>query len=77
MFLPKSVMHEIVLNAALKLCHRKEDRIEEYIINLEGYREPIDFPNLTYGLVKRGYSEEEIKGILGENILRMFERVCG
>jgi microsomal dipeptidase-like Zn-dependent dipeptidase len=29
------------------------------------------------GLVARGYTDEQIKGILGENVLRVFEEVCG
>jgi len=43
-----------------------------YAEDLNNY---IKFPNITRGLVGRGYSEEEIKKILGENILQMFERV--
>ena len=34
-------------------------------------------PNITRGLVKRGYSDEQIRGILGENALRVFKEVCG
>ncbi len=34
-------------------------------------------PNLTAGLVERGYSEATIRKILGENFLRVFEEVCG
>ncbi len=33
------------------------------------------FPNLTQGLVARGYSDEEIKKILGGNLLRVFRAV--
>lgn len=33
------------------------------------------FPNITYELVKRGYSEEEIKKIWGGNFLRVFRQV--
>jgi membrane dipeptidase len=36
-----------------------------------------DFPNLTRGLVGRGYTDEQVTGILGENFLRVFEAVCG
>jgi membrane dipeptidase len=34
-----------------------------------------DLPNVTRGLVARGYSDEEIKKILGGNILRVFAKV--
>jgi membrane dipeptidase len=34
-------------------------------------------PNITAGLHRRGFSEPEIRGILGENFLRVFERVWG
>jgi membrane dipeptidase len=33
------------------------------------------FPNLTRGLVARGYSDEEIRKILGGNFLRIFQEV--
>ena len=29
-------------------------------------------PNITYELLKRGYSEPDIRKILGENFLRVF-----
>jgi membrane dipeptidase len=45
--------------------------------NLIGFDDYRDFPNITRGLVKRGYSDEQIQGILGENFLRVFEAVCG
>lgn len=34
-------------------------------------------PNLTAGLLERGYSESTIRKILGENFLRVFKQVCG
>jgi membrane dipeptidase len=34
-------------------------------------------PNLTDGLLARGYSESDIKKILGENFLRVYEEVWG
>jgi membrane dipeptidase len=36
-----------------------------------------DWPNVTRGLVSRGYSDGEIEGILGGNFLRYFRRVVG
>jgi membrane dipeptidase len=44
--------------------------------NLVGFDDHRDLPNITRGLVKRGYADREIKGILGENFLRVFEEVC-
>lgn len=46
-------------------------------VNLIGFDDYRDFVNITRGLVKRGYNDIEIKGILGENFLRVFEQVCG
>ena len=40
--------------------------------NLIGFDDARDSPNITRGLVARGYSDEEIKGILVENFLRVF-----
>jgi membrane dipeptidase len=45
--------------------------------NLIGFDDYRDFPNITRGLVKRGYDDEQIKGILGENFVRVFEEACG
>ena len=36
-----------------------------------------EFPNITKGLVARGYSETEIQKILGENFVRVFRKVFG
>jgi membrane dipeptidase len=34
-------------------------------------------PNITYELLKRGYSEKDIRKILGENFLRVFAEAEG
>ena len=44
----------------------------EWIHGLKDYR---SFINVTRGLVARGYSDEAIRKILGENWLRVFEQV--
>jgi membrane dipeptidase len=46
----------------------------------EGARDVAGFPNVTAGLLARGYSEDEIRKVLGENLLRVFaqaEAVAG
>lgn len=40
-----------------------------------GIRGAHDYPNITYGLKKRGYSDEEIKKIMGRNFLRVWKQV--
>ncbi len=35
------------------------------------------FPDITEGLLQRGYAEQDIRGILGENHLRVIEAACG
>ena len=45
----------------------------------EGARDVSMLPNITYELLKRGYSEQDIRKILGENVLRVLgeaERVA-
>jgi membrane dipeptidase len=32
-------------------------------------------PKITAALLEKGYSEQDVKNILGENILRLLERV--
>ena len=38
----------------------------------EGARDVAGFPNITAGLLDRGFSEDQIRKILGENLLRVF-----
>ncbi len=41
----------------------------------EGITRSDEMPNLTQALMGRGYSEEDIRKIMGLNVLRLFERV--
>jgi len=41
----------------------------------QGAQDVSMLPNITYELLKRGYSEQDIKKILGENLLRVFAEV--
>ena len=40
-----------------------------------GLKDVSDYPNLIEGLLQRGYSEEDIRKILGENLLRVWRSV--
>ncbi|MEK6333859.1 MAG: dipeptidase [Acidobacteriota bacterium] len=40
----------------------------------QGARDVSTFPNITYELLKRGYSEQAIRKILGENLLRVMAK---
>ena len=44
---------------------------------LEYIENPSEWPNLTRALVARGYSDEAIKKIIGENVLRLLEQTIG
>ena len=41
----------------------------------EGMDAVSDYPKITRGLIERGYSDRDIKKILGENFLRVFGQV--
>lgn len=76
MSLPKWVLGEISERVALTMGFRPEHNLDEER-NLLGFDDYRDFPNITRGLMARGYTETAIRQILGENFLRVFERVCG
>ena len=40
-----------------------------------GLKDVSSYPNLVDGLVKRGYSDDDIRKILGENLLRVWAAV--
>jgi membrane dipeptidase len=66
-----------LLNATLiEAGFRPEDRAgaNDSVVGFEDYR---DLPNLTRGMVKRGYTDEQIRGVLGDNALRVFQEICG
>jgi membrane dipeptidase len=49
--------------------------IEYPIVNPEGIQSAADFPNITQALLARGYAEPDVRKIIGENWLRLFEQV--
>jgi membrane dipeptidase len=44
---------------------------------LKGLEEVNKWPNVTAGLLERGYTEAEVRKIMGENLLRVFRQVIG
>ena len=44
---------------------------------VQGLEDRSQWPNLTRGLVKRGYSDGDIRKILGENFLRVWDQAAG
>ncbi len=55
---------------------RPEDGINP-LQTLDGFDDFRDFPNITRGLVSRGYDDGDVQAILGGNFLRVFREVCG
>lgn len=55
---------------------RPEDNLDatQGLIGFDDYR---DFPNITRGLVARGWTDHDIRKVLGENFLRVMETICG
>lgn len=73
---PPGMLGKLLDAAFTEAGFRPEDRLDtnDNVVGFEDYRE---LPNFTRGMVKRGYTDEQIRGILGENALRVFEENCG
>lgn len=68
---------ELRLNREMeRLGFRKEHRVD-WGATLEGYKSWKGWSNITRDLVSRGYSDDEIQGILGGNFLRIFKQIVG
>jgi membrane dipeptidase len=75
MQLPEWVMNEVWLPVTAEAGFRPEDGLRaQGLVGFDDYR---DFPNITRGLVARGWSDDDIAKVLGENFLRVMEAVCG
>jgi membrane dipeptidase len=44
---------------------------------VKGLKDVSELPNLTLGLMQRGWTDAEIRKVLGENLLRVYEKVWG
>lgn len=72
----KETLDAVLIPMTSEMGFRDEHNIQP-TANLVGFDDYRDFPNITRGLVGRGYTDEQIAGILGGNYLRVFEAVCG
>jgi membrane dipeptidase len=73
---PEELLRSILSPDNKATGFREQDRLD-VTRRLIGFDSCRDLPNITRGLVKRGYGDESIRGILGENALRVFAEVCG
>lgn len=55
----------------------KEGQLDDLRTNVDGFDDYRDWPNITRGLVKRGYTDQEIAKIIGGNALRVLKEVWG
>ena len=76
MQLPEWISLEIFQPIAMEIGFRPEHGVDA-TQRLTGFDDYRDFPNITRGLVGRGWSDENIQKVLGENFLRVMEAVCG
>jgi membrane dipeptidase len=63
--------------ASLDVAGVARRRLETTIPYATGAETAAELPNVTRGLVARGYADDDIKKVLGGNFLRLFEQVCG
>jgi membrane dipeptidase len=76
MALPPSLLRPVLMPLFESIGFRPEHNLDPTTA-LVGFRDPRDLVNITRGLVARGYDDERIRGIMGENFLRVFEEVVG
>jgi membrane dipeptidase len=74
--IPDDLLERIFMPLA-KTAGLRDDGAFDPRKRLQGFEDCRDLPNITRGLVRRGYTDEQIRGILGENALRVFAEVCG
>jgi membrane dipeptidase len=76
MQLPEWMLDDLLQPLFADTGFRPEDELvaTQQLIGFDDYR---DFPNITRGLVARGWSDEDVAKVLGGNFVRVMEAVCG
>lgn len=74
--LPQWMLSDVLQPLFAETGFRPEDRTDatQKLIGFDDYR---DFPNITRGLVARGWTDNDIRKVLGENFLRVMAGICG
>jgi membrane dipeptidase len=44
---------------------------------VKGYEKITELPNVTQGLMERGWTDDEIRKVLGGNWMRVYQKVWG
>jgi membrane dipeptidase len=65
-------MNEMILGLGFQAEHHID-----WNMTIDGFRYWREWPNITRVLVARGYSDEDIIGLLGGNFLRVFDAAIG
>lgn len=55
----------------------KPEHKASFLDKMKGFEKYRKFPNLIKGLIERGYSDEEVRKIIGGNFMRVFEDIIG
>ncbi|HEX9888518.1 MAG TPA: membrane dipeptidase [Nitriliruptorales bacterium] len=76
MQLPKWALTTLLTEEAAATGFRPEHGLD-LDTNLVGFDDYRDWPNITRGLVARGYDDDAVRAIVGGNALRVFEQVWG
>ncbi|HEX9765128.1 MAG TPA: membrane dipeptidase [Nitriliruptorales bacterium] len=63
-----------LLNPQMRQVGFEERHRADWGASLDGFASWHHWPNLTAALVRRGYRDDEVRGLLGENFLRLFRR---
>ncbi len=72
---PEDIVEATLGGMVEEIGFREEDNIST-TKTLMGFVDYRDMRNITRGLVARGYDDDQIKGILGENFMRCHAAVC-
>ena len=74
---PKAVLADVFDAKTVELLGFRPEHNLKPTQNFVGFDDYGEYVNFSRGLVKRGYGDEQVSGILGGNYLRVFEQVCG
>ena len=69
--------HVAMHDAAAKAMGFQTHSVEDRATHVEYLENPSHVPNVTRALVKRGYSDDDIKKIMGLNVLNLLQKTIG